>query len=76
MTWRADYAKETYHDGKQAFRDGVTENPHPWGCLGFHPWNCGYDAAQDQEHQIASLHTLHPQVRRPRQIDRVLEGAA
>ncbi|MCH7728023.1 MAG: hypothetical protein IH991_16330 [Planctomycetes bacterium] len=47
MTWREDYAKEAFHDGKQAFRDGVEANPHPMGCFEHDAWGRGYEAAQD-----------------------------
>ena len=42
---REDYAKEAFHDGKQAFREGVEANPFPWGCLEFRAWASGYEAA-------------------------------
>ena len=49
MTWRADYAKEAYYDGKQAFRDGDEDNPFPMGCFEFDAWGRGYETAQDLE---------------------------
>jgi hypothetical protein len=59
---REDYAKEAFHDGKQAYREGVETNPFPWGCLEFSAWVQGYEAAQD----LAPLEKL----------TRMLEGAA
>ena len=76
MTWRADYAKEAYADGKQAFRDGVDANPHPMGCFEFGAWSLGYETAQGMDYQIALVRALHPPVRRRCQIDRVLEGVS
>ncbi len=43
MTWQEDYAKEAYHDGKAAARDGGGDNPHPPGCFEFDAWNSGYE---------------------------------
>ena len=62
MTWHADYAKEAFHEGKQAFRDGGGDNPHIIGGYQFSAWNQGYEAARD----IAPLE----------KITRILEGAA
>ena len=47
MSQREDYAKEAYHDGKQAFRNGVGTNPFPWGCYEHAAWGQGYQNAQD-----------------------------
>ena len=62
MTWRADYAKEAFSDGKAAFREGVEANPHTMGGFEYAAWDRGYEAARD----IAPLE----------KITRILEGAA
>ena len=62
MTWRADYAKEAYSDGKAALREGVEANPHTMGGFEYAAWDRGYAAAQDLEALL--------------QVTRTLEGAA
>ena len=63
---REDYAREAYHDGKDAYRAGVGTNPFPWGCLEFAAWARGYENAQE----------LAQDLERQRQFRRMLEGAA
>ena len=54
MSQCEDYAKEAYHDGKQAFRDSVENNPHPMGCYEFSAWNRGYEVGRDAANKRAT----------------------
>jgi hypothetical protein len=54
MSQRADYAKEAYYDGKQAFREGVEANPHIMGCYEYAAWARGYEAEQEQAEREAA----------------------
>ena len=65
MTWREDYAKEAYHDGKATYRAGNGTNPHPTGSFEHTAWTSGWSSAQAEKHQISQLKILHPPVRRP-----------
>ena len=65
MTWREDYAKEAYYDGKQAFRDGKGDNPHPMGSFERAAWARGYEMAGD----LTPLQALQA-------LTRVLEGGS
>ena len=49
-----DYAKEAFHDGKDAARNGGGENPFPMGCYEHAAWSQGYASARD----IAPLEKL------------------